>query len=242
MSSTQPILAAAVRGGYCLTPYRPEALLFRRKKWASQGRHFRFDSNSTATRASITISPGNPLAVGHFPGDYGLVRYLASRDVFGIGARVLDLGAGQGQYIAAITAVRPDLRESYRAVDGALNVEAYTRGLVGYYDVCDPWPPEWDGAFEWLFSLEVAEHMPPACEANLLQLLKAVPTKGVILSWSSSYSPAHHPNAHPEAYVRKAVSALGFVRDELRTSAARSSVEILDYLNRSIQVFTKATR
>ena len=236
-NTPMPRLPEVTNGGYCLTPYLPENLKLRKKKWASYGRHFRFDSNSTAKHLSLTISPGNPLAVGHYPADYGMVNHLAK--FYEQGARILEVGAGQGQCKAQLCELRPDLRTTYHAFDGALNVEAYTKGLVGFHDACDPWPVEWDGSFDWLFTLEMVEHIPPACEPNFLDMLRSVPTKGIILSWDSRYEMVHHPNARTNVYVQEAIETLGYNFSDKLSTELRGSLDTFKDRTSNMFVFLK---
>ena len=134
------------------------------------------------------ISPGNPLAVGHKLPEQGLLT--AVRMALPHGSRVLELGGGQGELKMHMRGARPDL--SWHAVDGALNVESYTRELVQYFDVCGPWPPEWNsdaprgGGFDYIVSIEMAEHIDRSCEANFVNLLKQA-RRGLVLSWAWSY-------------------------------------------------------
>ena len=134
------------------------------------------------------ISPGNPLAVGHKLPEQGLLTVV--RGAIPHGSRVLELGAGQGELKMHMRGARPDL--TWHAVDGALNVEAYTRNLVSYHDVCGPWPPEWSadaprgGGFDYIISIEMAEHIDRSCEPNFVALLQQA-RRGVVLSWAWSY-------------------------------------------------------
>lgn len=181
-------------GGYCLTPQKQ----------------------------SVLVSEGNPLAVGHKMPEHGLYKVLNAS--LPAGARVLEIGAGQGPLKAFFRARRTDL--SWTAIDGAMNVESYTKGLVDYHDVCSPWPPQWnlvDGraAFDYIVSIEMAEHINPKCEPNFIKLL-AQAGKKVLLSWSTAYLRLTHPNARPNAYVVDTMSAVGFKYDPLATNESRT--------------------
>ena len=125
------------------------------------------------------------------------------------------------------------------AGNGALNVEAYTKGLVGFHDACDPWPVEWDGSFDWLFTTDMVEHIPAACEPNFLDMLRSVPTKGIILSWDSRYEMVHHPNARTNVYVQEAIETLGYNFSDKLSTELRGSLDTFKDRTSNMFVFLK---
>ena len=78
--------------------------------------------------------------------DSGLARIIL--EIVGT-ASLLDVGAGSGQYGAWFEAARQrgEPAPSYSAVDGATNIEAFTRAhgppgaLVRHHNLCDPAAP-----------------------------------------------------------------------------------------------------
>lgn len=178
------------------------------------------------------VSPGNPLSVGHKMPESGLLQLINQR--LPAGSSVLEIGAGQGPLKAALGRKRPDV--NWTAIDGALNVETYTRNLVQYHDVCGPWPVEWEQSFDHAVSIEMAEHISPGCTTHFLNLLRAVARKSVILSWSEQYFAYVHQNAKSNREVISLMRSAGFAynaqatkesRDLLRT-ALRFTVMIFD--------------
>ena len=186
-------------------------------------------------KAKFEVSHKNFLAVGHKRPETGLL--VALNSIVPQRSRVLEVGAGQGPLKAAFNRTRPDVH--WHAVDGALNIEAYTGDLVQYHDVCGPWPLEWSGGggggggggsgiggcaakrgsggrrngdsdgsgggggsassgvggssgggggFDWIVSIEMAEHINPSCEGQFISLLSQA-RMGVVLSWSAAFIP-----------------------------------------------------
>jgi len=134
---------------------------------------------------------------------------------------------------------RPDL--SWHAIDGALNIETYTHGLVAYHDICGPWPMEWDrdfpgGGFSWIVSLEMAEHIRPSCEGNFFALLRQA-RHGVLLSWSEQYIPGIHQNARRNSYVIGVMRQAGFLFEQQQTTEARALLHTS--IRNNFMVFTR---
>lgn len=210
--------AAALHGGYCLMPMPKSA------------------SRAGQSLTTLQIGrAGNLLAEGHVEADFGVCRVVGQ--LIPTDARVLDVGAGQGQYKAAMVN-----HTKWDAYDAALNIELYTRGYVGYLDVCDPFPEEWDypRGWDWIVSIEMAEHIPGHCEENFLRLLKQA-NSGIVLSWSAKFIPDVHGNAKPFPKVVALVEKLGFRRnaewqDRLRAAATRG------FLKSGMTVFERVAR
>ena len=182
------------------------------------------------------VSPGNLLAVGHYTADGGLVQVLAH--CLEQGASILELGAGQGALKAATLRLRPDLQ--WLALDGAVNVESYTKELVGYHDVCNPWPSEQGRRrFDWVVSIEMAEHIPPHCEPQLIELL-GLARRGIVLSWSAS-SVGSHINAHDLPYVVELIrSRTGMLVDNNATDVNRALLRRSHrYLQTGLRVYRR---
>lgn len=159
--------------------------------------------------------------------------------------------AGQGQYKACVRHVpvhnaSAPWHRRWESYDAAVNVESYTGGFVRYYDVCQPWPMHWFDerhggfAFDWIVTVEMAEHIPPYCSPNLLSLL-AHARKGVIMSWGDTYIERIHVNPQPEKWVLRQVDKYSkgqlVVDHEARVAARNESGH--GYLRHGLQVFRR---
>lgn len=150
------------------------------------------------------FAPGRPLAQFHVPADPGVAAQLL---VILNGSSVLDLGAGLGQYGAAWG----DLVD-YRARDGALNVEEFTKGLVCWADLSVPLGFV-EPARDFVVSLEVGEHIPIEGEAAFLDNVAAKAKFCALVSWAVPGQGGHsHVNERTNEYVEAQMAARGFTR------------------------------
>ena len=101
---------------------------------------------------------------------------------------VMELGAGMGCYTQYLASRGVPIR----AYDGSPTVAQKTDGLVQTADLSrrQSLGPRAD----WVFCIEVAEHIPPQFEEALLSNVHEHNRKGVVLSWSSLKPP--HGNGH----------------------------------------------
>eukprot|EP00441_Pelagodinium_beii_P027948 CAMPEP_0197657442 /NCGR_PEP_ID=MMETSP1338-20131121/44629_1 /TAXON_ID=43686 ORGANISM="Pelagodinium beii, Strain RCC1491" /NCGR_SAMPLE_ID=MMETSP1338 /ASSEMBLY_ACC=CAM_ASM_000754 /LENGTH=364 /DNA_ID=CAMNT_0043233809 /DNA_START=160 /DNA_END=1254 /DNA_ORIENTATION=+ len=125
-----------------------------------------------------------------------------------------DFGAGAGQYGYELLAARPHVR--YSGYDGAGDVEAFTNGFVKFFDMTIPLAlPKTD----WVFSVEVGEHVPNSLEPMMMRNLHVHNCKGIIMSWAALNQGGHaHVNCHSRHYVQAALESLGYYLDEGLTS------------------------
>ena len=123
---------------------------------------------------------------------------------------VNDFGAGVGQYKAEVTNARPSV--DWRSFDGAGNVVDYTEKFVSWIDLTMPLSlPRAD----WVFSLEVGEHIPNKFEGVFLRNLHQHNCKGIILSWAHLGQGGNsHINCHSNEYVVSRLRELGYNEDE----------------------------
>lgn len=205
------MLLSVLHGGYCLV----EA------------------TDVTSVYTGRGYNSGNLHAYGHFPGDVGMSQALSG--LLPRNSKVLDVGAGQGQYKYIFSQIRPDV--DWFGVDGAINVEQYTQEFVHYHDICVDHPVEWNLNFDWVVSIEVAEHLPIECQEEYIFLLTQTSRYGVVLSWSDEYAPPHHINPRNNSYVKQLLGSHGFISDELAETQLRESVSELLYLKDTLMVF-----
>jgi tryptophanyl-tRNA synthetase len=134
---------------------------------------------------------------------------------------------------------RPDV--FWYSVDGALNIESYTNNFVSYYDVCNPWPLDWTGRFDWIFSVEIGEHIPPFCESNYVNLLTSSAKYGAIMSWSDEYSLPYHPNARSEEYVVNLMKQHNFTVDIASRDKVRESILFWKFLIKNMMIYRRVS-
>lgn len=184
-------------------------------------------------RSATRVWPDVVLPENHVLADAGLVAAL--HGVLRDGElRVLDMGAGVGQYEAA--GLRAD------AVDGALNVEAYTRGRVHRADFTDPEMLAPRGAalpYDWVLSLEVGEHIPRSGTEAYVENMHRLSSHGIVLSWAVPGQGGHgHVNEMSNADVVKMIEGRGrYTYDAAASQALRAAVSDLWWLRNTLMVF-----
>ena len=188
----------------------------------------------------------------HWPAPYHVVDAGLARLLVDIVGRtsLLDVGAGSGQYgawfLEAAQKQPGAAVPAWRGVDGAANVEEFTRtrgppgSLVSHANICDPrltLP-----SAEWVMSLEVGEHLPGSCLEAYCQLLSRTARTGLVLSWARVGQGGHcHISTRSERWVREAFGKLGWTADEPLTARAREAAR-LEYLKRNVIVFVARSR
>merc|ERR1711920_1014384 len=93
------------------------------------------------------------------------------------GSKVLELGAGCGCYTHEWRTRGLDVA----AFDGTPNIENLTHGFVSHADFTKPIMVD---VADWVVSIEVGEHIPPAFENRFLATVTSHARKGIVLSWA----------------------------------------------------------
>jgi hypothetical protein len=129
-----------------------------------------------------------------------------------------DFGAGVGQYKAGILRNIPNI--TYRAYDGAGNIEEYTKGFVSFFDLSIPLVlPKSD----WVLSWAVGEHVPSRFEGMVIRNLHRHNCKGIILMWGLlGMNGTSHINNHSLEYIIDVFTNLGYTVDEEMTGKFRN--------------------
>ena len=144
---------------------------------------------------------GDSLAKAHGHADPGLLptlNYLFKNP------RVVDLGAGLGQYGKVLSGLK-----AYEAYDGALNVEEFTRGYVQWLDMTTPFTLT--ERADWILCLEVGEHIPAQFGPVFLESVTRNARCGIVISWAVPFQPGNgHVNNQPNSYVIDHMSRDGF--------------------------------
>ena len=105
----------------------------------------------------------------------------------------------------------------YDAFNGAPYCEETNHGRVRFMDLTIP--QYGIRQYDWIISLEVAEHIPEKYEAVYLDNILRHATKGIILSWAvPGQGGLSHINNKPIEYVTKVMRDNGFKRDAEKTT------------------------
>lgn len=151
------------------------------------------------------------------------------------GKTVASFGDGPGIYKKLIL----DMNEvkSYSAFDGAPYVEETTDNQVQFLDLSVPiyHLPEYD----WVISLEVAEHIPREFESIYVDNVVQHAKEGIVLSWAPEGQDGHsHVNNRNFDYVKKIIEAKGFQHSE-KISQHLKEKSTLPWLKLNINVFLR---
>ena len=93
--------------------------------------------------------------------------------------------------------------------------------------------------YDWIVSLEVAEHIPAEYETVYLSNLIRHAKEGIILSWAVPGQDGHyHINNRPFTYVLKTMDSLGFTFSQDETMILRQSAT-LPWLRANTSVFRR---
>lgn len=127
------------------------------------------------------------------------------------GKNVASFGDGPGEYKAYMD--NNGLVYSYDAYDGAPFAEITTNGRVHFLDLSVPIYHL--NAYDWVISIEVAEHIPAQFETIYIENLVRHAKEGIILSWSRPGQDGHsHVNNRDAEYVKQRLKSYGFTINE----------------------------
>lgn len=125
----------------------------------------------------------------------------------------------------------------YDAFDGAPFVEEKTNKSVSFIDLTVPIYHL--SKYDWVVSIEVAEHIPPQFESIYLDNLVRHANEGVILSWAHPGQTGHsHVNNRPAKYIKKEMKLRGFSYDGTITNRLRRSA-YADWIKANVNVFRR---
>ena len=104
--------------------------------------------------------------------------------------------------------------------DGVRDISERTRGVVQYRDLTVPFLP--CPKYDWVFSLEVAEHIPRMHETAYLSNINCSARKGLVLSWAQPGQAGHgHVNARRRRELHALLGNYHFVMQPNATRALR---------------------
>ena len=159
-------------------------------------------------------------ATGEHKTDFKLVKGLSR---FLEGKNVGSFGDGPGVYKREI--LKLGQVKSYDAYDGAPFCEKTSEGRVQYMDltIAQYGIPLYD----WIVSLEVAEHIPQQYESVYLDNIFRHAREGIIFSWAvPGQGGMSHINNKPTSYVVNLMRNNGFVKDEELSILLRKSTSL----------------
>ena len=184
----------------------------------------------------------------HMPADRGLAAGIGA---IARGGSLLDLGAGAGQYGHYFNTEGRRFNVQWSGFDGAENIETFTLSAQIRQDPAIPFVQSADltAAIEhptrhqadWVMSLEVAEHLPPAGTEAFITNLHQLNLKGVILSWAiaTPWQPGHrHINNRDNHEVVKLFQELGYYYDQ-ETALTLRRQATYGWFNYSLMVFRR---
>jgi hypothetical protein len=211
---------------YKITLSKPDRFLVRNEVTSVVDRHLElgmFDSKEALKR---TIFNGWIL-------DKGLCKGLL-RHVFEVNDTIGDFGAGGGHYSTWFN--ETGIVVSY-AYDGTPLIEAVTDGKVTFMDLTEH--QTMDRSFDWVFSIEVAEHIPKEFELEYLRNLQYHSSKGLIISWANSLVGLGHVNVKSfEEVIEFIESNASMTFDHDLTRLVRGSIH-LEYIKKGFGIFRK---
>ena len=144
-------------------------------------------------------------------------------------------GDGPGVYKSYLE--KQGLVKSYDAFDGAPFAEERTNKSVSFLDLTVPIYHL--SQYDWVVSIEVAEHIPPQFESIYLDNLVRHAKEGVILSWARpGQLGLSHVNNRPIEYVKQQMRLRGLFYDGAFTSRLRRST-FAHWIRANINVFNR---
>ena len=149
--------------------------------------------------------------------------------------QVASFGDGPGEYRSVIISLNQV--KSYDAYDGAPYVEDTTNNEVKHLDLSVPiyHLPFYD----WVISMEVAEHIPKEFEQIFIDNLTRHAKEGIILSWSVIGQEGHsHVNNQDLPYVEEQLKRRGFKIDVSLTNRVKDAT-IFHWLKRNLYVYRR---
>mmetsp|Transcript_43012 Transcript_43012/g.100789 ORF Transcript_43012/g.100789 Transcript_43012/m.100789 type:complete len:545 (-) Transcript_43012:1051-2685(-) len=147
------------------------------------------------------------------------------------GGTLVDLGAGKGCYAHAFA--QQQVRVS--AFDGAEGVEEMSAGAVARADLSQPLRAPAD----WVFSIEVGEHIPQEFEQTFLANVVDNARIGVVLSWANLHQGGvGHVNLRPREWVIEQMASRGLHHDATQSAALQESAALW-YLKKNVNVFRR---
>ena len=164
--------------------------------------------------------------------DLYLVKALSK---FFKGKTVGSFGDGPGAYKREI--LKLGEVQLYDAFDGAPFCEETSEGRVKFLDLT---APQYGlPIYDWIISLEVAEHIPNKSESVYLDNIARHCREGIVLSWAvPGQGGLAHINNRPLEYVLKVMDERGFKIDKKSSKLLQDSSSF-QWLSQNTNVFVR---
>ena len=154
---------------------------------------------------------------------------------FILGKYVGSFGDGPGLYKKLL--LETGKLKLYDAYDGAPFSEGTSEGRVQFLDLT--LPQYGLPLYDWIMSLEVAEHIPNKYESIFIDNVARHAKEGVVLSWAvPEQGGYYHVNKRPLEYVIKLMDNLGFKHDQQGTDILKKGASF-GWLKRNINVYRR---
>ncbi|XP_067672745.1 uncharacterized protein [Haliotis asinina] len=192
---------------------------------------------SKSNKTSVSVSGGwckqsSEPTSGQYMSDKPLAIQLSH---FFINQTVASFGDGPGDYKKFLDATH-QLR-AYDAYDGAPYARETSGGVVQFADLTVPLyglP-----LYDWVISLEVAEHIPAKYEDVYFDNVVRHARKGVVLSWAvPGQTGLQHVNNRPLEYVQNLFSSKGFDTDIVASKELQEKASF-PWLKHNIHVYRR---
>lgn len=163
------------------------------------------------------------------------LKLVTELSIFLEGKKVASFGDGPGAYKREILKERKVL--VYDAYDGAPFTEVTSEGRVTFLDLTSPQfglP-----LYDWVISLEVAEHVPAQFENVYMDNIARHCKEGIVISWATpGQGGFEHINERPFNYVINLMKKYDFEWDETMSLHLRSASTFIWFRN-NIGVFRR---
>lgn len=158
-----------------------------------------------------------------------LVRFFQSEKAQSVG----DFGCGLGDYLAFFD----KYNIPSKGYDGHPDTVKLTGGRAEVKDLSQP--VELKEKFDWVLSLEVAEHLPKQYEKAFIENLHKHNRRGIVISWAAKGQGGFgHFNEQNNDYVKALMAKYGYINDVVAEGALRRKAGIW-YLQNTVMVFRK---
>lgn len=146
---------------------------------------------------------------------------------------VVDFGCGPGEYVKVLR------KNNFDCIgyDGNPDTFTISGGVAHVIDLSQVF--DLKKHFDWVLSLEVAEHLPKEYEKAFLENIHKHNTKGIVLSWAvKGQGGFGHFNEQDNDYVKKIMAEYGYENDVEAENYLRK-LSFLPWFKNTIMVFRK---
>ena len=145
---------------------------------------------------------------------------------------LVDFGCGMGKYVKTFR----EHNLNMIGFDGNPNTPELSNHLCKVLDLSLPIQME---PFDWVMSLEVADHLPPEFEDIYIQNLHKNNKRGIVLSWAiEGQGGDGYVNLRNNDYVKAKMRALGYKNDAESEQKLRDDSSLI-WFKKTIMVFRK---